>query len=430
MCDNRSPRVSESNLGESRGGEFPGFRTFPKIFPALPAVAALILALLVPITRYGDASDYVMMTLSLADDGDLVYSESDLRRIENERPPETDFPAGMFLVRGVDGRLFVGGHSFYYSLFAVPFYMLFGIRGFYVLNGLLLSGVLWMVASHFSISMGKKAWLLAFVALCFSASFDYVIWQTPATWLFFLIAGFLFFYWRDRFLVSGLFLGLAAGSQFPLSVWVLLPLIDFVRGRISLSKLLGFGAITLIVILPQVLYFLTIAGSIHITWLSLGTPARYLYFPLQYPGQEEFLRSEHAVAFAKFSRPEHFSFKALATALFAPSMGLIWFYPFSVLAAWRMWKERRGGVALMVALLVLAAYCTAGRLYTHQVGLRYLNPIFPVFLLGFRTFPWKRVEKILLLIVLIMGITFLYFPQTNSAESIRDKAVPAALFHR
>jgi hypothetical protein len=391
------------------------------------ALIAFIPAVFLPVARYGDASDYVMMTMSLGHDGDLVYEKTDLDRILATRPAGTDFPAGLFLIRDETGKLLVGGHSFYYSALAVPFYLVFGLRGFMVLNGFLWLCALILIQHHWTSSMGRHtSWLLALAALWFSAAYDYLLWQTPATWLLFISTGFFAAYQRNRMGLAGLCLGLAAASQFTLALFGVVPLIDLLRRSRPLSdvkKLLAMGAAGA---LPQVVYFVVLAGTVHITWLGLDTEARYLYLVDGFPGQVGFDRALHSLVFARFARMEHINIAGFAAALFSPKMGLVWFYPFVFLAALRMLKERRGGVLLVGALVVLAGFVTAAELDTHQVGLRYLNPIYPAFLLGFRSFSLKRGELISLMLAALLGISFVLFPRANSSARIWDKAVPTA----
>lgn len=395
------------------------------------ALIAFLPALLLPVARYGDASDYVMMTMSLGHDGDLVYGKADLDRILATRPEGTDFPAGLFLIRDETGKLFVGGHSFYYSVLAVPFYLAFGFRGFLVLNGLLWLIALILIRNHWAASAGNHAsWLLALAALWFSAAYDYILWQTPATWLLFVITAFFYSYARNRFGLAGLCLGLATASQFTLVLFGVIPLIDFFRRRRSFSEMRAVIAMGAVGVLPQIAYFLSVAGTIHVTWLGLDTEARYLYFVDGFPGHGDFDRAVHSLVFARFSRTEHVNLVGIATALFSPKMGLIWFYPFAFFAAIRMLKERRGGSLVVGALLVLVAFVTATELETHQVGLRYLNPIFPALLFGFKSISLKREELVALILVGLLGISFVLFPRANSSARIWDKAVPTARLYR
>ena len=390
----------------------------------------LLMSLVIPVTRYGDASDYVMMAMSIGHDGDLTYDAVDLERVMASRPPGTDYPAGMFLLRDSAGSLHVGGHSFYYPLLAVPFCLLLGFRGFGVLNGLLLGGSIVLVARSVSPEHRTGGWAWAVSGVCCSAAIDYTIWPMAETWLLFLSTAFICAYRRRAFWIAGGLLGLGAATHAPMALWAALPAVDCLRRRIRPLDILVLGGCTLMMAAPQAVYNLRVSGVLHPAWLDLRTASRFLYYPVAFPGQEQFDRASHTVTFTRFPRLGHISLRDVVAALVSPKMGLVWFYPLVLLAAVRMWRERRGGATLAAAGLVLVAFCTAGSLSSHQVGLRYLNPVYPAFLLGFQTFRWDRLERVLLVIGLLLGLTFVLFPRANSSELISQKAVLTALLYR
>lgn len=90
-----------------------------------------------------DEATYYLMGHSLAKDFDLEYRHEDIERVRREFPLGPD---GVFLKRGVTGgvpdpdpsRLFFG-KSFVYPLVAAPLVVVFGTKGFYVLNAALLA---------------------------------------------------------------------------------------------------------------------------------------------------------------------------------------------------------------------------------------------------------------------------------------------------
>ncbi len=397
---------------------------------ALLSALPLVMALAVPVVRYGDASDYAMMTMSLVHDADLVYEPKDLARVLASRPEGTDYPAGMFLIRDGRGRLHVGGHSFYYPLVAALGYAACGYRGFALTNALLLIAVVVLVAWHFPPERRLQGWAWGGLAISFSAALDYTIWPMAETWLLFLSAAFLSAFKARRVTVAGALLGAAAASQLSMLMWGIVPLVALLSRRLSLGQAVRLSLAALMVALPQFAYNYVITGHPHPALMGLADRARYLYYPLAFPGETHFSRASHAVVFTRFSRPQHLSASDIASALFSPRMGLLWFYPLTALAAVRMWRERSGGLALAAAALVLVAFCTAGDLVSHQVGLRYLNPIYPAFLLGFRGFKWDKLERGLLILGVVLGLTFVLFPRANSQELFAFKAVPWVTFSR
>ena len=103
---------------------------------------ALALAVDFPRAAYGFHSDeatYYMMGHSLVEDFDLEYRREDLVRVWKEFPAG---PAGVFLKHGrtlsgkpdPDPKRMFYGKSFIYPLFAAPFVLLFGTKGFLVLH--------------------------------------------------------------------------------------------------------------------------------------------------------------------------------------------------------------------------------------------------------------------------------------------------------
>lgn len=393
------------------------------VLVGLPLVPALV----VPVVRYGDASDYVMMAFSLARDRDLRYDERDLARVLASRPPGTDYPAGMFLIRTGPNVLMMGAHSFLYPLVAVPF-TLCGYRGFALLNALLLAGAV-------ALAMRQWGWrrdsvVLVPAAFYLSAAFDYVIWPSAETWLLFLSTAFLVCCHEKRFVLAGLCLGLGVATQPPMGLWALVPLVQTLQRRVKggqLALLLGSAAVAA---LPQFAYNVLVLRTPQPAWLGIHTPPRFLYYPLAFPTEARFSRPLHAVAYNRFSRLGFVDPADLFAAMFSPTMGLVWFYPFSLLAAVRLVRERRGGLPALASLAVLLAFCTAGQLATHQVGLRYLNAVYPALILGFTSFKGDRLERALVAVAVLMGLTFLLFPRANSQELISQKAVIASLFAR
>jgi len=391
---------------------------------------ALIPALFRDIERFGDSSDYVMMGSSMAYDADLLYSEKDLLRIQRMKPSGTDFPAGMFLIRDDSNRLLIGGHSFYYSLFAAPFFRVLGIRGFQVFNSLLWFLFIILIFVRFHPGVGMMRYGLLLAGMLFSATYDYIIWQTPATWLLVMSGLYLHFYETRRWIGAGVFLGMAGASQYPLFLWVIVPCIDIIRRRLEIADMLTILIAMVVVSAPQVLFFRLGAGTWHVTWLDLSTSSRYLYYPFYFPGESLFDRARHAIVFARFARVAHFNPLDLLKSVASPKFGLLWFYPFTIFAVVRMIRERSSIAPVIAAIVILSAFCTAGRLETHQVGLRYLNPIYPVFVLGFRRIRIDRLEKLVLIIVLILGLSFALFPGANSEENHTHKMTIPAIVER
>ena len=95
----------------------------------------------------GDKTEYCITTESLIYDRDLIYTPGvDLERHLAYKPHTIDYaPGQIYLIENTrDGKVRLGGHSFYYPLANIPFYLLFSIFGhrsayhsFYFLNAIM-----------------------------------------------------------------------------------------------------------------------------------------------------------------------------------------------------------------------------------------------------------------------------------------------------
>jgi len=123
-----------------------------------------------------------MIAQSLAWDGDLRYTRTDLYRVYRDFP---DGPQGLFLRAGRDGGLFYA-KSFIYPLWVAPFFRLLGINGFVLVNVLLL-WVVWILGFRWCYALGwtpeiALLWSLAFIGL--SVVPAYAVWWTPEVFNF------------------------------------------------------------------------------------------------------------------------------------------------------------------------------------------------------------------------------------------------------
>jgi len=147
----------------------------------LACVGAPILSLRLQ-SFQGDEATYYMIAQSLAWDGDLRYTRTDLYRVYRDFP---DGPQGLFLRAGRDGGLFYA-KSFIYPLWVAPFFRLLGVNGFVLVNVLLL-WVVWILGFRWCYALGwtpgmALLWPLAFIGL--SVVPAYVVWWTPEVFNF------------------------------------------------------------------------------------------------------------------------------------------------------------------------------------------------------------------------------------------------------
>lgn len=138
---------------------------------------------------FADQAIYYSMTQSLAQDGDLEYTKRDLIRYEHDFAAR---PLGIFLKKGKDNKLFYA-KSYAYSLFAAPFFKLFGVNGAFVFHSLLLLLLLLMGHAYFSLSNSSTLSLLAVLTFLFaSIAGVYYLWITPDFFNLFLAFTILF----------------------------------------------------------------------------------------------------------------------------------------------------------------------------------------------------------------------------------------------
>ncbi|MGQ9617639.1 MAG: hypothetical protein ACUVUG_01630 [Candidatus Aminicenantia bacterium] len=126
-----------------------------------------------------DESVYFTMAMSIARDGDLLYTKEDLVRIFDKFPVG---PQGIFLKKGKEGKLFYA-KSFAYPLFVSPFFAIFDYKGFFVFHSLLI----FLVLSAGYLFIKSKGFLPSFIPITFvfgSICWIYFWWMTTELFLF------------------------------------------------------------------------------------------------------------------------------------------------------------------------------------------------------------------------------------------------------
>ncbi len=191
-------------------------------------LAGLVVGLLTPPRRLADASTYVLMTDSLWADGDLTYSPADLARAQAMHFAE--LPNGLFLIRHSWGYSY--GKSLVYPLVAVPFYALFGVRGFFALNGVLLAALVLLGADILSPRLEPRSALaVAAVVMGFTVTPAYLHWIDPFLLCSVFVAGAVAACRRGHPALTGALLALLAASRLPYATLGLAPAALYVAGR-------------------------------------------------------------------------------------------------------------------------------------------------------------------------------------------------------
>ncbi len=307
-------------------------------------LALLAFALLAPVRRLGDASDYVLATESLRYDRDMRYTPEDLARNLMRKPIAFDSPAGLHTRVGAGGNVYLGAHhSFYYSIAALPFFVVFGYRGFLLLNALAYWIFAWCLYRHLRTwNRPPVAWAWLLMAVVFSASWTYVAWIHTEVLYMSLVGIFVFAWQRGRLFVAAAALGLVSAAQPTLSL-LCLPFVALVwleRRRPAL--LLAIGGVMALAAAPQVLFNLYAFGTVHPMLLDRG------------------LLAPHFMSIERFVR-----------SWIDPAGGIVWFYPAVLVALVETRWNRRNAALWLTCLAVIAACGLSVAWYSHQVGLRY-----------------------------------------------------------
>jgi hypothetical protein len=189
---------------------------------------------------WADGATYHAMAWSLAEDGDLRYEARDILRVRRELPSG---PQGIFLKRASGGlkwdraagfpwvrrvgekepRIYYA-KAFLYPLAAAPFVKAFGTRGLLLVNALALS--LSLVLAYAELRrQAPPGRALAAGLLLFLGTVTplYLVWPQPELFNLALVAAALAAWRRDRALLAGVLIGLAAYSK-PYNVLLALPL--------------------------------------------------------------------------------------------------------------------------------------------------------------------------------------------------------------
>jgi hypothetical protein len=358
----------------------------------------LAAAVTVPVDRKGDGSEYILATESLLYDRDLtIDNKVDIFRHLMQRPQRMDSPAGLTRIVCPDGRERYGLHSFYYPLLALPFYALFGYQGFYLLNALFVGVMVTGVYLHVARTHPQPL-ALAFSALSIflSATWSYVFWTQAEPVYAGLLTLFLWAWFKERPLVAAAFGGLPFAAQPALGLFAVPMLIEL--GLRKRYKEAAFAAAIFAVwAAPQYAYNAFVLGSL---------------VPMTAQG---------------LAATSYASAGLVVRLLFDPSMGLFWFYPAALYCLVCLRPSFRSISLLVAALGVLAMMTVVYDFYSHQVGSRYANWVFPALLLAtgpLRTDGWA--PRISALFAIVAGAGLAINPLGNSRDmDVRGKTLLA-----
>ncbi|OGP23747.1 MAG: hypothetical protein A2X99_06070 [Deltaproteobacteria bacterium GWB2_55_19] len=363
---------------------------------ALAFIFLYLMGMVFSYTPYGtgDKTEYIMSTESLLYDGDLVYRPHvDLKRHLERKPETIDYdPAGIYLMKNTrSGKVRLGAHSFYYPLASAPFYLFFSSfgksfshYGFYVLNAILfflsvLMGYLYLREKNAEgLSLAASA-----VFFFFSAAASYVLWIHSEVFMLFLTTAFIFLWQRKWYYSASAIMGVAAGVKTPMLALLLPFWFDLASKREYRRAALGL-VVTAVFASPQLLY-------------------NFYHFKSFSPIVKE------GFASMQFITPS-----TVIGSFIDPFYGLIWFYPLVVLCLVNMERSIKNYLLMFSSVLIVTGMNGTAHIYSHQVGLRYLMLVYPVFLFMVGEIRLTRVNKALLAISVFVIAGVVMNPVHNS----------------
>ncbi|HVU03160.1 MAG TPA: glycosyltransferase family 87 protein [Polyangiaceae bacterium] len=366
------------------------------VHAALVAVWLFLLAasVTVPVDRKGDGSEYILATESLLYDQDLaIHNTVDIFRHLERRPHGMDTPAGLTRMQGTDGVERYGLHSFYYPLLALPFYAAFGYAGFQILNAAAVALMVTLVWSHAARSVSEGA-ALAFAAgaTFLSAAWSYVFWTQADAVYPALVALFLHQWFAGKPLRASLAAGPLVAAQPALGLVVLPMFVELVHRR-KFARAAGGALVVGAFVAAQFAYNV----------VKLGT-----LLPMNKMG---------LASLSNLSEP------LFVRLVFDPSLGLLWFYPAVVYCLLSMRSTARSWALVGAAFGTLFVMTGVHTFYSHQVGSRYANWVFPIFLFVASSPSLERTgEKLAAAFAVVVGAGLALDPVGNSRDmDVRHK---------
>lgn len=229
-------------------------------------------------TLHTDIATHVMIASSMWVDGDYKYTLKDLQRFREDFPA-VDGPRGLFLKQADSGSLFFA-KPYLYGTVAAPFYGLFGVGGFIVLNVLCVVVIGAVAGLALSRALGRNWGLVASIAFVFPSAFlPWVFIPHPDVFIAALLAlgGFLLLLDRTTRpwqVLGALILGAALHEKIPF-IFVL----PFLVAAVPTTSWSWRGALGVIVMLSWLMFSLpniAIDGSLFsyqgLRLFTLGNP--------------------------------------------------------------------------------------------------------------------------------------------------------------
>lgn len=305
------------------------------VFLVLLLVFVIYASLTAPVYTWGDAPTYYMQIHSIARDHDIQYEPQDIQWYLNNTLGTAR--SVLFLIKADDGRYFYG-KDFTYSLFAAPFYLVFGNNGILLFNALLFYAMVLMGYFFLKKKVGQKGAVYSAVYFLVSILFTYVFaLRTDVYNPFLLMLGvFLWLYHAEkpdvRYLAAAsLVLGLATVAKAPNAI-VFIPFILLELYKKRARNVITAAAIFLVPVLLLYGYF----------YLETGALTFYGGDRMQYNGNFPFTDTASNVGDQATALGDRATLLSLDSPLYpvynlayyfvGRFTGILWYFPLAIFA--------------------------------------------------------------------------------------------------
>jgi hypothetical protein len=413
-----------------------------------------------PVQLPVDGHEYLCTAASLIYTHNMLVEREDIVRAAELVSPETFFVAprsGNYTEYGQNAKLnkkgqwLWGSHSYYLALAAIPFVVLFGAKGFIVLNAVCVMAMLFFLYKHLrEMNSAWTSFVISCACILCSGTITYVFWINSEVMIMALMSGALYFGFRRHPLLGVALLGAAVALKPPL-IFLFIPLALWNRRHACDSRAPLTMAIVLVLVgLPQLYFYYhnySSFSSINVNPPPLTEQEKnadaYMKGILdaasvkalettstasngatndsakaqpganssakpkaderrmKVPGQDLFLNASAAArisssfgATLKYNFLKLYYLFDLASPIrfwaywFAPGTGMIWFYP-AIL--WCLLRNRWPRWTLAAFLASILAICLTSMVpvnfYSTEAGIRYATLVAPIFF--FLAGSWK-----------------------------------------
>lgn len=373
---------------------------------------ALIGAIIpIPVQVPADGHEYLATVASLIATHNLTFEREDMIESARLASPETFFVdkevGPNTRINPWNGKRVWGSHSIYMAFAALPFVLLFGAKGFLVLNALCFALMMWFLYRHFA-DCNKPAMAVSVSVFCLvlSGALNYVFWINSEMLIMAMLFGALYHGLRFHMYRAMVFLGIASAIKEPLVVlFFLLALWHFVNHR-SLRTIVLMGVVYLVTLLPHLSYNFFVLGCFGV--FRFGTQ----------PGSIGGV-SKSGAGILRFV-----TWLRVWTFWCGPGTGMIWFYPAIFWCLCRTRFPRWMTAATLLAAVMVSVICLVpDNLISTGAGIRYNALVFPLVLFLGGTWRSLRLDWIL------MGATA-FFGGPLLMDSIENTRTPEGVFHR